>query len=151
MHGKDRKIFITFYFYKMIQVTCAIIIDKGKILVAQNTESSDHPFQWEFPGGKIKSGESERDCIVREIKEELNLTVEVIEALVPVEHDYKVKSIRLIPFVCFVVSGNLKLNDHNAIKWVPSNELNELDFAEADRVLIQKTENRERLKKYPGE
>ena len=135
----------------MIQVTCAIIIDRGKILVAQNNENSDHPFKWEFPGGKVKSGETEKECIVREIEEELNLTIEVVEALTPVEHDYKIKVIRLIPFVCSHVLGKIKLNDHNAVKWVTIDELDELDLAEADRVLIQMPENCERLKKYTGE
>lgn len=135
----------------MIQVTCAIIIDCGKILVAQNNEDSDHPLQWEFPGGKVKTGETETDCIIREIKEELNLTVEVVGALVPVEHDYNIKTIRLIPFVCRLLSGDLKLNDHNAIEWISANELNEVDFAEADRILISNAENGERLKKYLGE
>ena len=134
----------------MIQVTCAIIIDQGKILVAQNNESSDHPFQWEFPGGKVKSGETEKECVIREIKEELNLTVEVKEALTPVDHDYKIKVIRLIPFVCSLVSGNLKLNDHNAVKWVSIDELDELDLAEADKELLEMGENRKRLKKYTG-
>ncbi|WP_319500854.1 (deoxy)nucleoside triphosphate pyrophosphohydrolase [uncultured Draconibacterium sp.] len=135
----------------MIQVTCAIIIDKGKILVAQNNKSSDHPLQWEFPGGKVKSGETEKECIVREIEEELNLTVEVEEALIPVEYDYKIKAIRLIPFVCSLASGEVKLNDHNAVKWVTIDELDELDLAEADKVLIQMNENRDRLKKYARE
>ncbi len=135
----------------MIQVTCALIIDQGKILVAQNNESSDHPLQWEFPGGKVKSGETEKECIVREIEEELNLAVEVVEALTPVEHDYKIKAIRLIPFVCLDVSGKIKLNDHNAVKWVTFDELDELDLAEADKALIQMPENRERLKEYTGE
>ena len=135
----------------MIQVTCAIIIDCGKILIAQNNESSDHPFQWEFPGGKVKTGETEKECIVREIEEELNLTVEVVEALTPVEYDYKIKAIRLIPFVCSLVSGEMKLNDHKAVKWMTIDELGELDLAEADKVLIQLVENRTRLKKYLGE
>ena len=135
----------------MIQVTCAIIIDCGKILIAQNNESSDHPFQWEFPGGKVKTGETEKECIVREIEEELNLTVEVVEALTPVEYDYKIKAIRLIPFVCSLVSGEMKLNDHRAVKWMTIDELGELDLAEADKVLIQLVENRTRLKKYLGE
>ncbi|WP_372651965.1 (deoxy)nucleoside triphosphate pyrophosphohydrolase [Draconibacterium sp.] len=134
----------------MIQVTCAIIIDHGKILVAQNNESSDHPFQWEFPGGKVKSGETEKECVIREINEELNLTVEVQGALTPVEHDYQIKAIRLIPFVCSLVSGNLKLNDHNAVKWVTIDELDELDLAEADKELLEMGENRKRLKKYTG-
>ena len=132
----------------MIQVACAIIIDCGKILIAQNNESSDHPFQWEFPGGKVKTGETEKECIVREIEEELNLTVEVVEALTPVEYDYKIKAIRLIPFVCSLVSGEMKLNDHRAVKWMTIDELGELDLAEADKVLIQLVENRMCLKKY---
>ena len=135
----------------MIQVACAIIIDRGKILIAQNNESSDHAFQWEFPGGKVKTGETEKECIVREIEEELNLTVEVVEALTPVEYDYKIKAIRLIPFVCSLVSGEMKLNDHKAVKWMTIDELGELDLAEADKVLIQLVENRTRLKKYLGE
>ena len=135
----------------MIQVACAIIIDRGKILIAQNNESSDHPFQWEFPGGKVKTGETEKECIVREIEEELNLTVEVVEALTPVEYDYKIKAIRLIPFVCSLVSGEMKLNDHKAVKWMTIDELGELDLAEADKGLIQLVENRTRLKKYLGE
>jgi len=132
----------------MIQVTCAIIIDRKKILIAQNNESSDHPFQWEFPGGKVKTGETEKECIVREIEEELNLTVEVVEALTPVEYDYKIKAIRLIPFVCSLVSGEMKLNDHKAVKWMTIDELGELDLAEADKLLIQLVENRMCLKKY---
>ena len=132
----------------MIQVACAIIIDRKKILIAQNNESSDHPFQWEFPGGKVKTGETEKECIVREIEEELNLTVEVVEALTPVEYDYEIKAIRLIPFVCSLVSGEMKLNDHRAVKWMTIDELGELDLAEADKVLIQLVENRMCLKKY---
>ena len=134
----------------MIQVTCAIIIDHGKILIAQNNESSDHSFQWEFPGGKVKSGETEKECIAREIKEELNLTVEVVEALIAVEYDYKIKAIRLMPFVCSLVSGEMKLNNHKEVKWMTIDELGELDLAEADKVLIQMAENRMRLKKYLG-
>lgn len=135
----------------MIQVTCAIIIHRGKILVAQNNEYSDHPFQWEFPGGKLKPGETERDCIVREIKEELNLVVKVEKALIPVDHVYKTKAICLIPFVCSIVSGSLKLNDHNAVKWLYLKEIDDMDLAEADKALIGVAENCKRLKEYPGE
>ncbi|WP_321368433.1 (deoxy)nucleoside triphosphate pyrophosphohydrolase [uncultured Draconibacterium sp.] len=134
----------------MIQVTCAIIIQNGKVLVAQNNESSDHPLQWEFPGGKIKSGETAKACIVREIKEELNLHVQVQEKLIPVEHDYKIKCIRLIPFVCVVISGDVKLNDHKAVKWLTMDELTELDWAEADRRLLLNEENLHRLKEHAG-
>lgn len=134
----------------MIQVTCAIIVQKGKVLVAQNDESSDHAFQWEFPGGKIKSEETAEACIVREIQEELNLNIQIEEKLVSVEHDYIIKSIRLIPFICVVISGDLKLNDHKAVKWLDINNLAELNWAEADRRLLFSKENLYRLEKYLG-
>ena len=134
----------------MIQVTCAIIVQKEKVLVAQNDESSDHAFQWEFPGGKIKSGETAEDCVVREIQEELDLNIQIEEKLNPVEHDYTIKSIRLIPFICVVVSGDLKLNDHKAVKWLGINGLDELDWAEADRRMLFNKENLHRLEKYLG-
>ncbi len=57
----------------MLKVSCAIIINKNKILVTQHGEKSEHPFLWEFPGGKINTGETPEECIKREIKEELSV------------------------------------------------------------------------------
>ncbi len=132
----------------MIQVTCALLIYKGKVLVTQNGEESDHPLQWEFPGGKLKPNESEQECVIREIKEELELDVLVLERLVAVEHDYGIKKIRLIPFVCTIVDGEIKLNNHINKKWVPVCSLAEVDFSEADKRLVTSVENRALLQKY---
>lgn len=132
----------------MIKVTCALLIKNGKILITRNGESSDHAFQWEFPGGKTKTLETDRECIVREIKEELELKINVIEALVPVEHDYGIKKIKLIPFICTIKSGNLKLNNHIEEKWITINELNRMNFSEADKLLIKIKLNRQALEKY---
>lgn len=132
----------------MIQVTCALLILKGKVLVTQNNELSDHPFQWEFPGGKIKLGETEEACIIREIKEELELDIEVIEAMIPLEHDYGFKKIKLIPFVCSIVGGSLKLNNHISKKWMDISDLPKIDFSDADKRLISFTENFALLEKY---
>ncbi|MCK3683888.1 (deoxy)nucleoside triphosphate pyrophosphohydrolase [Maribellus sp. YY47] len=134
----------------MIRVACAIIIQKGKILLAQNRADSDHAFQWEFPGGKIRDHETEEECIVREIKEELELEILVVMKLEPIEHDYGHKQIRLIPFVCSVTGGEMVLNDHQSIKWCKPDEILKLDLAGADRALLEKTLNRERLKEYAG-
>ncbi|WP_347838775.1 (deoxy)nucleoside triphosphate pyrophosphohydrolase [uncultured Draconibacterium sp.] len=135
----------------MIHVTCAIIFKDAKVLVAQNHATSDHAYQWEFPGGKIQAGETAEECIVREISEELNLQVKVCHALQAVNHAYSSKSIRLIPFVCSVISGELQLNDHRAVKWVKMNELQELDLSGADRRLVEQNENRHYLEKQIGE
>jgi 8-oxo-dGTP diphosphatase len=60
-----------------IRVTCAIIEFAGKVLVVQRSKKMNLPLKWEFPGGKIEEGELEEECIVREIKEELNLDIEI--------------------------------------------------------------------------
>ncbi|MBK6285706.1 MAG: NUDIX domain-containing protein [Draconibacterium sp.] len=61
----------------MIKVTCAIIIKNGRILVTQRKANSSHPLNWEFPGGKLNSGETLEYCIIREIKEELDIEIEI--------------------------------------------------------------------------
>ncbi|WP_346855385.1 NUDIX domain-containing protein [uncultured Draconibacterium sp.] len=132
----------------MIQVTCALIVSEGKVLIAQNKEDSDHPFQWEFPGGKLKAGETEEQCICREIKEELELEIRILERLLGVEYDYGIKKIMLIPFVCSIESGELKLNDHIITAWVEMAELGTVDFSAADKKLIGIDSNQKSLKKY---
>lgn len=125
-----------------------MLIKGGKVLITQNGEDSDHPYQWEFPGGKVKASESDKACIEREIMEELELHVDIIEALFPIEHDYGFKKIRLIPFVCRIKSGTLKLNNHINKKWIEITALKNEDLSEADKRLIELERNKEFLKKY---
>lgn len=135
----------------MLIVTCALIVKNGKILITQNGEDSDHAFQWEFPGGKIKLYETTKACIVREIKEELELDVHTEKALIPVEHDYGIKKIKLIPFICSIKQGLLKLNNHINAKWVEVPNLHEINFSEADKRLLMNDRNIQLLKEYTGE
>ena len=135
----------------MLQVTCAIIIQNKKILITQNSANSDHPFQWEFPGGKTKNGESYEQCIIREIQEELDIHIRVREALIAVEYNYGIKQIRLIPFICTIKNGDIKLNHHHQKDWVSIKQLPEIDFSEADKKLISLDENLQILQKYTGE
>lgn len=132
----------------MIQVTCALIVSRGKVLIAQNKEDSDHPFQWEFPGGKLKAGETEEQCICREIKEELELEIRILEKLPGVEYDYGIKKIELIPFICGIKSGELKLNDHIKTEWIEMDKLYAVDFSAADKKLIDLETSKKSLKKY---
>jgi len=134
----------------MIKVTCAIIIHNKKILITQRGGGSDHPFKWEFPGGKVNPGESVQDCIFREIQEELEIEVEILEKMVAVEFDYGFKKIRLIPFVCSTTKSELKLNEHHDFKWIEFQKLENIDFSEADKKLIQQKKNTGILKKYFG-
>lgn len=132
----------------MLKVTCAIIIHKGKILVAQRNARSEHPLKWEFPGGKLNPDETVEECIIREIREELEIEIEIRESMVSVKHDYGFKQIELIPFICIVKSGEINLYEHYDFKWVTFSNLEEIDFAEADKKLIQEQANNATLEKY---
>jgi 8-oxo-dGTP diphosphatase len=119
--------------YPMINVTCAIIRnEENEILVVRRGENTDHPLKWEFPGGKINKGESEEECIIREIAEELSIDIVICSRLIPVEHDYGNKQVRLIPFICDTLDETPVLSEHVEYKWLAGNELQSVDFSEAD-------------------
>lgn len=127
----------------MIEVCCAIILNKSKILAVQRGPESSHPWKWEFPGGKINSDETAEQCVVREISEELTIMITVLTQLVPVEFDYGSKQIRLIPFICKIISGEIILTEHVDQRWLNFDECITLEWSGADKELILK--NQERL------
>ncbi|MDP4270292.1 MAG: (deoxy)nucleoside triphosphate pyrophosphohydrolase [Bacteroidota bacterium] len=121
----------------MIDVTCAIIIRDGLILAVQRSERMKHPLKWEFPGGKVESGESAETCIMRELKEELHIEVEILRVLSPVEFHYSEKSIRLIPFEVTLLSNEIILKEHSRLKWLNVTGLSDLDWLPADVLVIE--------------
>lgn len=121
----------------MINVTCAIINIDGKILVTQRSENMSLPFKWEFPGGKIEVYESEIECIKREIREEINIEIEILQKLSNSNYDYGNLQINLLPFVANYVSGEIKLSEHKAYKLMDQSELLNLDWAEADIPIVE--------------
>lgn len=128
----------------MIQVCCAIIRNGDKVLTVQHGQGSSHPWQWEFPGGKIHDDETAEACIIREIEEELMIRINIERELKSVEFDYGTKQIRLIPFVCKVVSGEIQLTEHIAQRWIGLEDWETIEWSGADRKLIQ--QNVEHLK-----
>ena len=88
--------------------------------------------KFEFPGGKIESGETEEECIFREIKEELSIEIEVIGKLGASVFTYDDVTIRLIPFLAYYKTGKIKLMEHKQYKWFRREQLEELNWAEAD-------------------
>jgi 8-oxo-dGTP diphosphatase len=121
---------------KHIHVTCAIIEKDGKVLSTQRIEIMNMPLKWEFPGGKIKAGESPSACLHRELQEELGVEVEVGRSLNQVTHQYPTFRITLYPFICRIRSGEIALHEHKALTWHPPERLHELDWAEADAPII---------------
>jgi len=122
---------------KTIRVTCAIIRFDDKILAVQRSKTMKLPLKWEFAGGKIEQGESEIECIKREIFEELNINIKVKEKLTPVTHQYPDFKIELIPFTAEYVSGELTLKEHSDFVLVNKKELINLDWAEADLPILK--------------
>ena len=117
----------------MIDVTCAIIRNEDNdVLVVQRGEWSDHPFRWEFPGGKTAVGESHEECIIREVNEELSMEIVICSQLEPVVHDYGNKIIRLIPFICDTLDELPVLSEHIAYNWVKPDRLSVVEFSAAD-------------------
>lgn len=121
----------------MIQVTCAIIENDGKVLCAQRGQNMSMPLKWEFPGGKLESGETPTQCLRREVEEELGLSISIIESLPPSRHRYATFEIELIPFRCIMLGGELSLLEHAQIVWLRPDELNKLDWAEADIPVVK--------------
>ncbi len=120
----------------MIRVTCAIIRNEdNEVLAVQRGEKTDHPYKWEFPGGKVKEGESEEECIIREIREELTIDLVICGRMENVDYDYGKKHILLIPFICDTLDELPLLTEHAAFKWMTPGRLRELDFSEADIIV----------------
>lgn len=115
-----------------IEVTCALILDGEQVLLTQRSEQMPHPLKWEFPGGKLKRGETPEACIVREIREELGIKISVWELLPTVKHSYGRNLIKLIPFICHWEEGEIQLSEHVSHRWVKLHDLESVDWLEAD-------------------
>jgi 8-oxo-dGTP diphosphatase len=117
----------------MISVTCAVIRnEENEVLIVQRGEFTDHPLKWEFPGGKLNRGESEEECVIREVNEELSIEIVICGRLPEVVHDYGQKKIKLIPFICDTLDELPFLSEHLDFKWINAKNLSEVDFSEAD-------------------
>lgn len=120
-----------------LHVACAIIEINGRILCTQRSESMSLPLKWEFPGGKIDEGESPEECLRRELREELGIEASVGQARPVTTHSYPAFSVTLYPFMCEIISGKITLHEHRAMAWMPIEELQTLDWAEADLPIIR--------------
>jgi len=122
----------------MIEVTAAILNNNGRLLIAQRKSTSRLPNKWEFPGGKVESGETPEDCLKREMEEEFGIDVSVGEYLGESIYHYAHGSIRLIAYRTVWNSKEIEVKAHKAIKWVKIGELQDYDFAPADIPFVEK-------------
>ena len=121
----------------MIHVACGLIEKNQQLLICQRSADMKLPLKWEFPGGKLEEGETLQECLLREVLEEINLSVEIHEELTKVEYHYPDFSLTLYPFVCSIKEGELKVNEHKQVLWVDRTDLFRFDWANADLPIIE--------------
>ena len=123
----------------MINVVAAVIKDENeKILITQRNFKKAQGGLWEFPGGKIEPNETRENAIIREIKEELDIDIEVKSYLSEKVFNYPEKDINLIALECKKISGEIRLLEHEDYKWVSKNELDNFQFAPADVFIVER-------------
>ncbi|WP_151962913.1 (deoxy)nucleoside triphosphate pyrophosphohydrolase [Acinetobacter oleivorans] len=125
---------------KSLEVVAAVIWHQDKILCALKGEHK-YPYlsnKYEFPGGKVEAEETLKQALIREIKEELNLDIEITEYLLTVEHAYPNFNIELATFMCVTKTiEELALSEHQDVQWCSINELEQLDWAAADIPIVK--------------
>lgn len=130
---------------KTVKVVAAIIKavnENGEtIIFATQRGYGDFKGGWEFPGGKIESGETPQEALKCEIIEELDTEVSVGELMDTVEYDYPQFHLSMDCFWCQIVRGNLVLKEHEAARWLTKDELNNVEWLPADITLIEKIRN----------
>ena len=122
-----------------IKVVAAIIVQNHKVFATQRGDG-DFKDGWEFPRGKIEAGETPEQALAREIREELNTEIEVGERLCTVEHDYPAFHLSMQCFLCRVISGDFVLREHEAARWLGSEELWSVDWLPADIEVVKAIE-----------
>jgi len=129
-----------------VEVVAAIIINDGKILCTQR--SIDDPYlalKWEFPGGKIEHNESHIQALKREIKEELNADIEVNDFFMTVKHQYAHFHLTMHTYICELKESSLNLNEHHQYQWLYPNQLEKLEWVEADIKVISILEGSDKI------
>ncbi|MBI1221126.1 MAG: NUDIX domain-containing protein [Bacteroidetes bacterium] len=121
MKGKD-----------ILPVVCAIVVHEGKVLAVKKAAHQSYAGKWEFPGGKVEAGESDKQALKREIIEELKVEIIANMRLDTVFYEENSRIIELRPYICEISLGDVTLQEHAALNWASISELEQLDWAPAD-------------------
>lgn len=124
---------------KTVQVAAAIIQHQGKILAAQRGYG-EFKGGWEFPGGKLEPGETAVEACVREIREELEVSIDNLAHLCTVEHDYDSFHLSMECFLCEIASGTIHDSEHENLRWLSADSLWSVDWLPADVKVVEALE-----------
>lgn len=123
----------------MIEVAAAIIAnERGQLLIARRRMGKSQQGLWEFPGGKLEPGESPEACLVRELREEMNIAIAPYARFGENEHDYGAVQIRLMAYLANDLHGEIRLVDHDAYRWIKREELAAFEWAAADVPFVER-------------
>lgn len=126
---------------KTIKTVAGVIVNgEGEILCSMRDKGKyDYvSYKWEFPGGKIEQGENDYQTLSRELREELEIEVEITDFFYKVEHDYPDFHLTMSVYLCKLLSDKMVMNVHKDLKWLKPQELLKLDWAEADIPIAKK-------------
>ena len=123
---------------KRIKVVAGLILQNDKLLICQRPKFKEHPLKWEFPGGKIKNDESNKEALIREINEELSINIINCEELINYNFNYKDLNKKVFIYFYLVnnFSGKVLNNFHKELKWIEIKDIREYDFLEGDLKII---------------
>lgn len=122
----------------MIEVVAALIWDNDKFMICQRPANKARALLWEFVGGKVEPGETKKQALVRECREELAITVSVGEAFAEIVHEYPDITVQLTLFNATISDGVPQLLEHNDIKWITLAEISQYDFCPADTEILKR-------------
>ena len=120
----------------MTDVVAALIWDQDKFMICQRPAQKARGLLWEFVGGKTEPGETMEEALVRECREDLDITVSVGDVFTQVIHEYPDILIRLTLFNCTIARGTPKLLEHNDLKWITPAQIPEFQFCPADKDIL---------------
>jgi 8-oxo-dGTP diphosphatase len=120
----------------MIEVAIALVWRDERLLVTQRLSEAHLGGFWEFPGGKIRTGETANDAAAREVLEETGVVVRARGRRTPIEWRYPERTVRLHPVDCDWLDGEGELRSVSALRWVRTAELGELKFPPANAALL---------------
>ena len=123
---------------KTLVVSAGLIMEEGKFLVTQRREDSSYALLWEFPGGKVKEGEDPREALRRELKEELDIEVEVGAIFEVVYQSYPEYPVLLLTYHCKIEKGTPKPIGCHDLRWVNLSELKKLAMPPADECIVNR-------------
>ena len=119
------------------EVVAALIWDGDKFMICQRPAHKARALLWEFVGGKVESGETKEQALIRECQEELAITLSVGEVFMDVVHEYPDITIHLTLFNATIAEGTPQRLEHNDIKWITSQEIPNYDFCPADEDILK--------------